>query len=93
MRRIEKTTQFKRDFKREKKGKHREILETVFVEVLVALANDHELVEKLRDHALSGNWSDHRDCHIKPDLILIYRKPDTNTLQLVRLGSHSELSL
>lgn len=93
MRRIEKTTQFKRDFKREKKGKHREILETVFIEVLVALANDDELVEKHRDHALSGNWSDHRDCHIKPDLILIYRKPDTNTLQLVRLGSHSELSL
>lgn len=93
MRRIEKTTQFKRDFKREKKGNHREILETVFVEVLVALANDHELLEKYRDHALSGNWSDHRDCHIKPDLILIYRKPDVNTLQLVRLGSHSELSL
>lgn len=93
MRRIEKTTQFKRDFKREKKGKHSEILETVFVELLVALANDHKLVERHRDHALSGNWSDHRDCHIKPDLILIYRKPDTNTLQLVRLGSHSELSL
>jgi mRNA interferase YafQ len=76
-----------------KQGKHREILETVFVEVLVVLANDHELVEKHRDHALSGNWSDHRDCHMKPDLILIYRKLDTNTLQLVRLGSHSELSL
>lgn len=52
MRRIEKTTQFKRDFKREKKGKHREILETVFVEVLVTLASNHELLEKHRDHAL-----------------------------------------
>jgi mRNA interferase YafQ len=45
------------------------------------------------DHALAGNWQDHRDCHIKPDLVLIYRKPDPQTLQLVRLGSHSELSL
>ncbi|HHX7304719.1 TPA: type II toxin-antitoxin system YafQ family toxin [Legionella anisa] len=93
MRGIEKTTQFKKDYKREKKGKHKEILETLFVDVLIDLANDVELAEKHRDHALSGNWSDHRDCHIKPDLILIYRKPDMDILQLVRLGSHSELSL
>ena len=45
------------------------------------------------DHPLSGEWSDHRDCHIKPDLILIYRKPDDDHLDLVRLGSHSELGL
>ena len=44
-----------------------------------------------RDHALSNNWQDHRDCHVKPDLVLIYRKPDMKTLQLVRLGSHNEL--
>jgi len=44
-----------------------------------------------RDHALTGDWRDHRDCHIKPDLVLIYRKPDDDTLQLVRLGSHAEL--
>lgn len=41
MRGIEKTTQFKKDYKREKKGKYREVLETLFVEVLVALANDN----------------------------------------------------
>jgi addiction module RelB/DinJ family antitoxin len=40
---------------------------------------------------LAGEWSDHRDCHIRPDSILIYRKPDAQTLELVRLGSHSEL--
>jgi mRNA interferase YafQ len=45
------------------------------------------------DHPLAGEWSDHRDCHIRPDLVLIYRKPDAATLQLVRLGSHSELGL
>jgi mRNA interferase YafQ len=45
------------------------------------------------DHPLGGEWNDHRDCHIRPDLILIYRKPDDASLELVRLGSHSELGL
>jgi len=62
------TGQFKRDYKRETKGQH-------------------------RDHALIGEWKDHRDCHVKPDLVLIYQKPDANVLRLVRLGSHSELGL
>jgi mRNA interferase YafQ len=57
------------------------------------LANDHPLDAKYRDHAMIGEWKDHRDCHIKPDLVLIYRKPDDETLQLVRLGSHSELGI
>jgi mRNA interferase YafQ len=93
MRTIEKTGQFKRDYKREIKGPHRQTLESDFVAILVALANDQLLAEKHRDHALSGDWKDHRDCHVKPDLILIYRKPDEAALQLVRLGSHSELGL
>jgi mRNA interferase YafQ len=93
MRMIEYTTQFKRDYKREAKGKHRAILSNLFVNVIDVLAKDKPLAAKHRDHALSNNWHDHRDCHIKPDLVLIYRKPDAQTLQLVRLGSHSELSL
>lgn len=92
MRKIEPTTQFKRDYKREKKGKYKGILETIFTDILELLANDEPLPEKHRDHALANNWHDHRDCHIKPDLVLIYRRPDDTTLQLVRLGSHSELS-
>jgi len=52
MRGIERATQFKKDYKREKKGKYREVLETIFVEVLVALANDNELAEKHRDEKL-----------------------------------------
>lgn len=93
MRTIEYTTQFKRDYKRETKGKHKAALSTLFVEIIDDLAKDEPLAAKHRDHALSNNWQDHRDCHIKPDLVLIYRKPDTQTLQLVRLGSHSEPSL
>jgi mRNA interferase YafQ len=40
---------------------------------------------------LSGVWDDHRECHLKPDLLLIYRKPDEPVLQLVLMGSHREL--
>ena len=93
MRRIERTGQFKRDYKREAKGLHCATLELDFIAVLTALATDQALSERQRDHALSGEWKDHRDCHIKPDLVLIYRKPDDAVLQLVRLGSHSELGL
>lgn len=93
MRKIERTGQFKRDYKRELKGRHRATLETTFVDVLKGLINDQPLPEKHRDHALTGDWVDHRDCHIKPDLVLIYRMPNDEVLQLVRLGSHSELGL
>ena len=89
MRTIEYTTQFKREIK----GKHKTVLSTLFVRIIDNLAKYEPLAAKHRDHALSNNWQDHRDCHIKPDLVLIYRKPDTQTLQLVRLGSHSELGL
>ena len=49
------------------------------------------LPQRYFDHPLSGEWSGFRDCHIRPDLVLIYEKPDDHTLRLVRLGSHSEL--
>lgn len=93
MRRIERTSRFKRDYKREMKGRHRATLEGDLREVVKALANDRALARKHYDHKLTGEWKDHRDCHVKPDLVLIYRKPDRDTLQLVRLGSHGELGL
>jgi len=93
MRRIEPTTQFKRDYKREAKGQHRATLDQDMKPVLQALADDWALEPRHRDHLLTGEWKDHRDCHLKPDLVLIYRKTDGETLQLVRLGSHSELGL
>ena len=93
MQTIERTGQFKRDYKRESKGRHRQTLAADLTAVLAALAADAPLEARHRDHALTGDWKDHRDCHVKPDLVLIYRKPDYKRLQLVRLGSHSELSL
>ena len=93
MRTIEQTNAFKSDLKREAKGTHRATLAKDFVVIVASLAKDEPLAKKHRDHALTGDWKDHRDCHIKPDLVLIYRKPDDAVLQLVRLGSHSELGL
>jgi mRNA interferase YafQ len=93
MRTIRRTVRFKRDYKREARGRYRGTLDRDLVAVVALLAADTPLPAKHRDHALSGEWRDHRDCHIRPDLVLIYRKPDAETLELVRLGSHSELSL
>jgi mRNA interferase YafQ len=78
---------------REAKGPHRETLAGDFTAIVMALANDQALAERHRDHAQTGDWKDFRDCHIKPNLVLIYGKPNDETLQLVRLGSHSELGL
>jgi mRNA interferase YafQ len=90
MRTIERTNAFKRDYKREKKGKLGSKLDNLLEEVIELLRADAALPTRFRDHPLSGTWNDCRDCHIRPDLILIYRKVN-ELLQLVRLGSHSEL--
>lgn len=91
MRTIDRSSAFKRDYKREAKGQYRATLDDDLKLVLVALATDQPLDVCYRDHDLSGNWAGYRECHIKPDLLLIYRKSDTDTLRLARLGSHSEL--
>jgi len=91
MRTIERSTAVKRDYKREAKGKHRATLDADLAAILAALANDQPLPARQNDHELSGDWGGYRECHVKPDLLLIYRKPNAETLWLARLGSHSEL--
>jgi len=91
MRTIRRTAQFKRDYKREKRGQYRATLDDELFTVVQLLIIDEKLPELMHDHSLTGNLKDCRDCHIKPDLVLIYRKINDNTLELVRLGSHSEL--
>jgi mRNA interferase YafQ len=93
MREVKYTSRFKRDYKREQSGRHGKALDTLLMETVNLLAADATLPRRYFDHQLSGEWDDHRDCHIKPDLVLIYRKPDGDTLEFVRLGSHSELGL
>jgi mRNA interferase YafQ len=93
MREVKYTTRFQRDYRREKSGRYRGKLDALLMETVNLLAADTPLPRRNFDHALSGEWNDHRDCHIRPDLVLIYRKPDEDSLELVRLGSHSELGL
>lgn len=91
MRTVDRSSAFKRDYKREARGLHGATLDGVLKPILFALACDQPLDAKYRDHDLSGEWAGYRECHIKPDLLLIYRKSNTDAIRLARLGSHSEL--
>lgn len=91
MRTIDRTTQFNRDYKRENRSGQHSGLGELLQAILKPLILDKPLAEKHRDHELVGDWVRHRECHIKPDLLLIYSKPDDHTLLLIRLGSHNEL--
>ena len=87
MREIIRTVQFKRDVKRaEKRGKDM----TKLRDLILLLAGETPLPVRYKDHPLSGEWKHHRDCHIEPDWLLLY-KIDDNDLYLVRTGSHVDL--
>lgn len=91
MRTIERSTAFRRDYRRIKATPRYRNVDTLLTTVIELLADDEPLPPANRDHALTGNWAGYRECHIRPDLLLIYGKPDAETLRLVRLGSHSDL--
>jgi mRNA interferase YafQ len=93
MRRIERSSAFKKDFKRVLKRQRGAEVEGLLREALSYLLNDRPLPAKYKDPPLTGNWTDFRDCHLRPDLVLIYRLEGDEVLQLTRLGSHSDLSL
>ena len=83
------TTQFRKDYKLAmKRGLKIELLERV----IMLLAAGETLPEKHKDHALTGNWIGHRECHILPDWLLVYRvEDDVLVLTLTRTGTHSDL--
>jgi mRNA interferase YafQ len=84
---------FKHDYKKAKRTyKELEDLLNPVLDMLIACTT---LPEKYKDHAMStsGKWKGFRNCHIKPDLVLIYEKTDGEPIKLIRLGSHAELSL
>lgn len=86
---VKPTTQFKKDFKLAMKRSMKiELLE----EVIAMLAMGETLPDKHKDHALTENWVGHRECHILPDWLLIYRIEDeVLVLTLARTGTHSDL--
>lgn len=83
------TTQFRKDYKLAiKRGMKIELLEAA----VALLATGTPLLEKNKDHALSGDWAGHRECHVLPDWLLIYRiEDDVLVLTLSRTGTHSDL--
>ena len=83
------SNQFKKDIKSaQKRGLKLELL----TEVVDILASQQSLPEKYRDHSLTGSYTDFRECHIKPDWLLIYRIDNEDLLLfLFRTGSHSDL--
>jgi mRNA interferase YafQ len=99
MRRVEWSNAFKADYQREKNGLHKETLGAKLGAVGTLLQNHEPLPAANCDHPLAGQWKGRRDCHVCPDLVLIYSKPkdakgnDLGVVRFERLGSHSELGL
>lgn len=83
------STQFKKDFKViVKRGYNPQLLQ----EVLEILSQEQPLPKKYKDHKLTGNYESHRECHITPDWLLIYKiEHKVLTLSLTRTGTHSDL--
>lgn len=92
MRTIDWSNAIKKDYRRIKANPHHaHDVDKLLEAILDLLVEDKPLPAKYRDHVLVGDWKNHRECHIKPDLLLIYRPVGTDVLRLARLGSHSEL--
>jgi len=84
---LNRANSFKRSFKKIRLSDEEEL---AYIEVLYKLLNSEKLDEKYCDHELKGNLKGFRECHIKPDLLLIYRV-ENERLELVNIGSHSDL--
>lgn len=92
MRTYERSKQFKKDVKKAQKqtSPRRDMAE--LKNVMTMLAEDKKLSPEKCDHFLSGIWIGYRECHVQPDLLLIYKKDDeNNSIRFERVGSHSEL--
>ena len=88
--RVDRASSFKKDYKKIKKQGKEEALKAM----IARIANGEKLDPCWRDHALGEQYLGYRECHIEPDLLLIYRIfKDTLVLVCVRVGSHSELGL
>ena len=86
---IRNTTQFKKDYKL---AKRRGMNITLLKDIVTKLANGEPLDARHKDHPLSGDWIGHRECHIQPDWLLVYRiENDILVLTLSRTGTYSDV--
>ena len=93
MRQIKQSVQFRRDLKRELKGMYRNVFakDGEYEQIKNMLMMDVTLPPKYRDHALHNNFEGKRECHLRHDLLLLYRYEGDDWLILEGLGSHSDL--
>lgn len=88
MKKLKASSQYKKDYKRfrNQPKKLRKLME-----ILTLLSNEQPIPEENRPHLLTGNYAGFMECHIEGDFLLIWFDPETDEIDLVRLGSHSEL--
>ena len=88
MKKVIKSTQFKKDYKRYQNNKKKII---ALMKTVCMLANDEPLPKEMCPHMLSGQYASYMECHIGADYLLVWCDKDAGVLKLVRLGSHSEI--
>lgn len=88
MKTLKQSTQFKKDYKRIRNNPTKV---NKLLEILRKLENEEFIPEQNRPHMLTGNFAGYMECHIEGDFLLIWFDPNTDQIDLVRLGSHSEL--
>ena len=93
MRTVKRTAQFRRDFS-ESSGVYTAGISTrPFSKPWNLLAADVPLPPRYVDHPMKGQYNDCRDCHLRPDLVLVYRKRDPDVPELIRIGTHAQLAI
>ena len=88
MKKLQPTTQFKKDYKRYKNNPKKV---DALKEVLEMLVNEQEIPAEYYPHILQGDYKGCMECHIQGDFLLIWLDDESDIIELVRLGSHSEL--
>ena len=88
MKKLKASSQYKKDYKRFRNNPKK--VEKLF-RILELLMAEQPIPEEHKSHLLVGNYAGHMECHIEGDFLLIWFDPDTDEINLVRLGSHSEL--
>lgn len=88
MKKLKPTTKYKKDYKRFRNNPKK--VEKLF-EILRMLQYEIPIPAEYDPHMLTGDYRGHMECHIEGDFLLIWFDPDTDEIDLVRLGSHSEL--
>ncbi|EKK5568011.1 type II toxin-antitoxin system YafQ family toxin [Enterobacter hormaechei] len=82
---------FRRDMKR--LARVNKTVSHLLAPVIECMKEGRPLDARWQDHGLGAGWPEHRDLHLKPDLLVVYTRPDEDSVKLVRIGNHANLQL